>query len=321
MEIPTLNKMTKVYRESALIEQMKCGRPSEGTIRNTLSGVRLFVNWLNERRESQGLNCLALDDDFPLVSIIKPSLVRSYLSDMLKRNVKPVTALSYVYQLQQLFARWVRPYYEDRGWKIPQFPSIGGRPATPRYKRPAPELISAVKNWYDNLSTFVNNKDETCKRCFAGRHRNVPGYDVWFAATMMLEFAMRNSDIMRLSNENFICREGRMFLNYIPNKTKNSSGRMVKWPIHPDIWSNIRIPLQGLDEEVFDALNREMRALGFKGTKGAYELRKICIDHVYQRFGVEMATSISGDNIRTIMHYYADPTQPNIGEIRITDLL
>ena len=79
--------------------------------------------------------------------------------------------------------------------------------------------------------------------------------------------------------------------------------------------------LPDLDSEVFDALNRQMRSLGFTGSKGAYELRKICIDHIYQRFGVEMATSISGDNIRTIMHYYADPAQPNIGEIRVMDLL
>lgn len=37
--------------------------------------------------------------------------------------------------------------------------------------------------------------------------------------------------------------------------------------------------------------------------------------------GAEMAVSISGDNIKTIMHYYADPAQPNIGAVRIIDLL
>ena len=68
-------------------------------------------------------------------------------------------------------------------------------------------------------------------------------------------------------------------------------------------------------------LNAVMRRFGFTGTKGAYELRKICVDHVYQRFGAEMAVSISGDDIRTIMYYYADPAQPNIGDLRITDLL
>ena len=55
--------------------------------------------------------------------------------------------------------------------------------------------------------------------------------------------------------------------------------------------------------------------------EGAYELRKICIDHVYQKFGAEMAVSISGDDIKTIIRYYADPSQPNIGEVRIVGLL
>ena len=63
------------------------------------------------------------------------------------------------------------------------------------------------------------------------------------------------------------------------------------------------------------------RALGFTGHKGAYELRKICIDHVYQKYGAEMAVSISGDDIRTITRYYADPSRPNIGTTRIIDLL
>lgn len=34
-----------------------------------------------------------------------------------------------------------------------------------------------------------------------------------------------------------------------------------------------------------------------------------------------MASSISGDDIRTMMRYYADPSQPNIGKLKIVDLL
>ena len=44
-------------------------------------------------------------------------------------------------------------------------------------------------------------------------------------------------------------------------------------------------------------------------------------DHIYQKYGAEMAVSISGDDIKTITRYYADPAQPNIGAIRIIDLL
>ena len=131
-------------------------------------------------------------------------------------------------------------------------------------------------------------------------------------ATMMLEFAMRNGDILRLHRHNFVERDGRVFLNYTPHKTKHSSGRMVKWPVHPSIWEQLTAIFNGddlpeVDETVFGELNAVMRGFGFTGTKGAYELRKICVDHVYQRFGAEMAVSISGDDIRTIMYYLCRP--------------
>ena len=317
MTTPTITKMVKVYVEAARIERLRCGKPNEGTVRNTLSGVRLFRRWLNERRERMGHACIGFDEDFPNVSIIKPQLVHRYLADMLARKVRPITALSYLTQLQQLFARWVRPYYEDRGWKVPEFPTFGKRPKSQRYLRPNREQLLGVKAWYESLSDEMR---------FQARRKVVTGREMWFVATMMLEFAMRNSDIVRLSAANFIEHGERMYLSYTPHKTQNSSGRVVKWPIHDNIWAQLtdadgRLRLPEIGYEVFEALNAQMRSLGFTGTKGAYELRKICIDHVYQRFGAEMATSISGDDIKTIMHYYADPAQPNIGHLRITDLL
>ena len=299
MTTPTLNRMVKAYVESAMVERLKCGRPGKSTVRNTLSGVRRFVRYLNERREKLGYERIGPGEDFPLVSIVKSPLIHRYLADLLKSGVRPVTAVSYLNQLRQLFARWMRPYYEDRGWKVPPFPSFCGRRAAPRYVRPSSEQLAKVKAWYQSL----------------------PSGNLWFAATMMLEFAMRNGDIMRLRRENFIESGGRMFLNYTPHKTKHSSGRMVKWPIHPVLWERMRDGWFGCDRHTFDEVNRAMRGIGFVGTKGAYELRKICIDHVYQKFGAEMATSISGDDIRTIIRYYADPMQPNMGDVRILDLL
>ena len=299
-----MNKMLKAYLESAAVERLKCGRPNEGTVKNTLVGYRRFMRWMNDRRERSGYERVPLDEDFPLVSIIKPPLIHRYLSDMLKDGTRPITAISSLYQLRQLFAKWVLPYYEDHGWKIPPFPSFGHRPKAPRYHRPDAATLAKVKGWYVALR---------------------PG-ELWFVATMMLEFAMRNGDIMRLRRDNFVERDGRVFLNYTPHKTEHSSGRVVKWPVHPSIWAQMNTIFNGddlpeLDEAVFDELNAVMRGMGFMGTKGAYELRKICVDHVYQRFGAEMAVSISGDDIRTIMHYYADPAQPNIDNIRVTDLL
>ena len=316
MTTPTITKMVKVYVEAAAVERLKCGKPNEGTVRNTLAGVRTFRRWLNARRERLGYEYISFDEDFPLVSIIKPQLIHSYLADMLGQKMKPVTAMSYLTQFQQLFARWVRPYYEDRGWKVPPFPSFGKRPLSPRYNRPSKDLLRKVKTWYESIDNSQR---------FESRRSLVPGNQLWFAATMMLEFAMRNSDITRLTPQNFVEYEGRVYLNYTPHKTQHSSGRMVKWPVHKKIWNRLtergELYLPELGEDVFDALNRQMRSLGFTGTKGAYELRKICIDHVYQRFGAERAVSVSGDDIKTITHYYADPAQPNIGDLMITDLL
>ena len=316
MITPTLTKMVKVYVDAATVERLKCGKPNERTVRNTLSGVRAFRRWLNARRESLGYESIGFDEDFPLVSIVKPQLIRTYLVDMLKHGKRPITAMSYVTQLQQLFARWVRPYYEDLGWKVPSFPSFGKRPQSPRYNRPSKEQIRKVKAWYESLDS---------SRTFAARHSSVTGDRLWFVATMMLEFAMRNGDIVRLGPRNFVESDGRVYLNYVPHKTQHSSGRTVKWPVHRKIWERLtehgELRLPALDADVFEALNREMRGLGFTGTKGAYELRKICIDHVYQRFGAERAVSVSGDDIKTIIRYYADPAQPNIGDLRIVDLL
>lgn len=307
MAIPTMNRMVKVYADSAKVERLKCGRPGVRTVRNTICGVRIFLNWLNARRVSLGYERIGFDEDFPLVSIIKPALIHQYLADLLGQGIKPVTALSYVNQLRQLFSKWVRPYYEDRGWKIPQFPPFGSRPKSPRYQRPSPELLAKVKTWYRGLG------------------KRVTADPLWFAATMMLEFAMRNGDIMRLKPANFVNANGRIYLNYTPHKTEHSSGRIVRWPVHADIWAKLApdgvLSLPELDDEVFPELNRQMRSLGFTGTKGAYELRKICVDHVYQKFGAEMAVSISGDDIKTICHYYADPSQPNIGDVRVSDFI
>ena len=78
---------------------------------------------------------------------------------------------------------------------------------------------------------------------------------------------MRNGDIMRLRRDNFVERDGRVFLNYTPRKTEHSSGRVVKWPVHPSIWAQMRTLFNGddlpeLDEAVFDELNAAMRGVG-----------------------------------------------------------
>lgn len=322
MTTPTIREMQRVYVESAAVERLKCGKPSVGTVRNTLVSVKRFVNWaegVGRGTWDRSAECEVQSAERIEVraSAVTPKTMRKYLAFLLSTGMKPISASSFLNHLQQLFARWVRPYYEDHGWRIPQFPTVSRRARSPRYNRPTPEQLAGVKEWYEGLAPDM----------------------FWFVATMMLEFGMRNGDIRRLTRANFItvedptheaqstmheARNTRHFLNYTPNKTAHSSGRVVRWPIHSQIWESFAILkpwAHKVTDTHFEKLNQAMRSLGFTGTKGAYELRKICIDHVYQKCGAEMATSISGDDIKTIIRYYADPAQPNMGEMRITDLL
>ena len=286
---PTIEQVLKCYKQIALVERMKNGSPGEETVNNVKRGVRAVC-------EACGLPLSS-----PVTDLTRQRLERA-LGVFMQRGLTRLTALTYMQQVKALFARWCTPYYKDAGFDIPplEYPRVKAK--AQRYVRPPAELLQKVKQWYKGLTG-----------------------EKWFAATMMLEFGMRNGDVLRLRKENFVTKGDEHFLHYVPHKTELSSARRVYWPIHSSIWEKFMEygGLDGLDivEETFHEINRDLRALGFTGSKGAYELRKICIDHIYQKFGAEMATSISGDSIRTVSMYYADPSQPNIKDVRVTDLL
>ena len=286
---PTIEQVMTCYRIVAQTERMKTGRPGKDTVANVLRGTASVCR----------AACVELSDT---IDMLTRQRIDAALAAFMERGLSRLSAWSYVCQLRGLFAKWCRPYYADAGWDVPPLDIPAFRAQAPRYVRPSAELLARVKAWYGRL------KDE-----------------MWFAATMMLEFAMRNGDVLRLRDENFVARDSHLYLSYTPHKTELTSGRRVFWPIHEDIQRRLDeyggVSCLDVTEETFDELNRDLRVLGFRGSKGAYELRKICIDHVYQRFGAEMAVSLSGDDIKTITRYYADPAQPNIGAIRILDLL
>lgn len=289
MITPTIEQVMKCYKTVAQTERMKTGRPGQDTVANVLRGTRNVC-------QSAGVELTA-----PVTELTRKKMDVA-LATFMNRGLTRMTAWSYICQLRGVFARWCQPYYKDAGWKIRPLELPSFRAKAPRYVRPSTEMLARVKAWYGKQT---------------GEH--------WFAATMMLEFAMRNGDVLRLKSENFVEKASRHYLSYTPHKTELSSGRRVYWPIHETIWKRFSDygGLDGLDvtDETFDDLNRDLRSLGFRGHKGAYELRKICIDHVYQKYGAEMAVSLSGDDIKTISRYYADPAQPNIGAVRIIDLL
>ncbi len=285
----TIEQVMKCYRVVVQVERMKTGRPSEDTVANVLRGTRIVC-------QAAGIALTS-----PVTALTRQR-IDAALATFMSRGLARITVWSHVSQLRSLFATWCRPYYKDAGLDLPPLDLPVFRAQAPRYVRPSGEMLVRVKAWYAQQT---------------GEH--------WLAATMMLEFAMRNGDVLRLTEANFVTRDGRHYLSYTPHKTALSSGRRVYWPIHDDIWARLDEygGWSGLDvtSETFEDINRDLRALGFRGSKAAYELRKICIDHVYQKFGAEMAVSISGDDISTITRYYADPAQPNLGAVRIIDLL
>ena len=286
---PTIKQVMKCYRIVAQTERAKTGRPGESTVMNALHGATKVCN-------AAGVK---LTD--PITALTRKKIDEA-LASFMEQGLTRLTAWSYVCQLRAVFAKWCRPYYSDAGWEVPPLDLPAFRAQAPRYVRPSADMLARVKAWYGKQT---------------GEH--------WFAATMMLEFAMRNGDVLRLKEENFIEKDGRHYLNYTPHKTELTSGRRVYWPIHEAIWRKYDgyggLACFDITDETFSEINRDLRSLGFRGSKASYELRKICIDHIYQKFGAEMAVSISGDDIKTITHYYADPSQPNIGAIRIIDLL
>ena len=287
--MPMMEQVMKCYRVVAQTERMKTGRPCAGTVANVLRGAAAVCR------------AAGVAPSDPADALTRRRLDLA-LAAFMERGLTRISAWSYICQLRGLFARWTRTYYADAGWRIPalDIPSFVAK--APRYERPSPELLVRVKKWYGGLTG-----------------------EQWFAATMMLEFAMRNGDVLRLRDENFVERDGRRYLSYTPHKTELSSGRRVCWPIHEEIWREMEelggVSCLDVTDATFAELNRDLRILGFHGRKASYELRKICIDHVYQRFGAEMAVSLSGDDIKTITRYYADPAQPNMGAIRILDLI
>ena len=331
--IPTLGDVVAAYPEIAAVERLRNERPSKRTVVNVIMGVKRVAALL-ERMESGVCGADKMKDAAPRklqgrlwmgrpISDLNSRRLDRTLAMAKKIGMKPLTVYSYLSSLKGLTAKWCLPYYQERGWKVRSVELPPCRRRAPRYVRPEREILLKVKDWYEGLWLHEDKR-------------------YWLAATMMLEFAMRNGDVGRLRWSDFRSKnsaDGRneTLLCYTPHKTELSSGRIVAWPVHPDLLDrleNIRessglregTHFQGLvvpaAQQVFARLNADLRSRHFfRGGKAAYELRKICIDHIYQKFGAEMASSISGDDIRTVTRYYADPSAVNAGCVRVVDLL
>ncbi len=312
LNIPTFAQLLAAYQRIAELERTKSERPCVKTVCSAVCGVRRIIELLDPRAMER---CVTWLDE---------GKIDAFLTEAIQRGMSPVSAWAYVMQLRAVTARWTRPYYAAMGFRVPAFRLPMWRRKLKRYMRPGRETLLKAKEWYEGLAAR-NDKRE------------------WLVATLMLEFGMRNGDVARLRWADFRTKARGAdlapvtMLAYVPHKTSLTSGRVVAWPVHPDVWrrmcemravmpSHVGTHMEGIvvpgARRVFARLNGELRASGlFAGNKGLYELRKICIDHVYQKFGAEMASSISGDDIRTVTRYYADPSAVNVEGVRVVDLL
>ena len=301
------------YPKIAAVERIRMERPCEKTVVGAICNIKRLCE----------IGSIALDEP---ISVFTRKKLQQILDAARSSSLKPITICSYLHSLKTVFAKWSLPYYADKKWNIPKIELPSCRRAAPRYVRPDSTILARVKEWYISLEKRSDARE-------------------WVLATLMLEFAMRNGDAERLRWSDFRKKDSGFVLCYTPNKTKLSSGRFVAWPIHPAIWKRLSeyhaagIPFnkrKGWSKnairdsqlvvpcarDIYVRLNKELRLLKiFNGPKACYELRKICIDHIYQKYGAEMASSISGDDIRTMMRYYADPSALTIENVRILDML
>ena len=303
LKIPTFKEMLDLYPILCEAQRKRTGgRPCIKRVEQVLVATRSL------------LKRLKWSLDRPYTDLTR-KVMEQLFEEMIAAGFKPVSAKSYIEDFRGIGAKWTHYRYEEYGYHVTdiKLPSLYTPPN--RYVEKPVELRKAVVSWYNGSL----KQDDP---------------DVWFFATMMLKFGMRNCDVKALTWDNFQNEEDGVYLRYTPNKTKLSSGRTVHWPVDDDTWSDIleyrldheEVPfiasnpnLPKFDYKLFGSdtkptefaenrLRKYLRELGFTGSKCAYELRKLCACTVYKNFGQEAASSLLGDDIDTILYHYADPS-------------
>ena len=302
--VPTCRQLANMYEVAATQERVKNGgSPQERTVQNALKHFRYAVE-----------GC-SVGWDSPYTDLT-PDVLEDYFVKLIGQGKERVSAWTYVSGVQSITATWALRYYEREGYQVEKIkiPTIKNHKPG-RYQRPKDETREAVKEWYAKLWELEDKR-------------------YWLAATMMLQFAMRNGDVVAAEGTCFVNRKGTMYLTYTPHKTASSSGRNVVWPIHADVWARIEEARRAIDSKdgklvpagawTFARLNRMLREAvpEFKQIeKATYELRKLRIDAEYKRFGAERASALSGDDIRTLSYYYADVADMAPEAVRAEDLI
>lgn len=294
LKVPTVGEMAAAFERIVETRWRRIGKmlPSEASVRSTKLGLKRICEYA-EIGEHESIR-----------KLMGRKTLRRVLDRMQQAGLSGDTCKTYLGALQRLTAKWTEEYYEDIGVKAvrPELPDLGGTEKARRYQRLPQALKDRIDRWYTGL------QNERNPRLFA-------------FATMMYQFAMRPNDVMRLKGENFVMKDGEMWLVYTPHKTAGSSGRTVKWKFAPDIQElmlkykpdmcepgEVFIPAgRNVHDELNYLLRRECKMDADAWGKGVYELRKLCIDTVYHELGPQYAVALSGDRRDTVEYYYADP--------------
>lgn len=329
LRVPTLKELVEAYVDAAEDERIKSGKPGETTVANTVKAFRQLVEFGGWKWNDKWTAITTEGLDAYLVAAVKSGKARA-------------TAWSYVQSVNGITAKWTTTHYKRRGIvcrkvDMPTFVNSRGD----RYQRPTKETLAQVREWYGKL--WLGNKRQ------------------WFIATMMLNFGMRTADARRCTMDWFKVKDGQVQLVYTPNKTKLTSGAIVRANVHPELWARIKeavanfernrevpvdlevaadrpdvaggkvvptvddgIGVAGATRDFINKVNAGLRAAvpAFAQTeKALYELRKICGDHIYQKFGAEAASAMLGDDIRTVIHFYADPSAATPEAVRVDELI
>lgn len=306
LRIPSIRELIDLYEKIAWKRNADpaYNKPSERSIETAVKNYRYCV-------EASGLR-----ETRPYTELMDPDMIRKIFRHHAGRKtsagktISGQTAWSYVASLQSVTADWTIIEYRDNGFEVKQpiMPDFGKAKEASSYRELPKELIEKIWNWY---MVLVNN--------------DVP--DCTFYATMMLELAMRPSDIAEITADNFpLDANGHHRLVYQPRKTKESSNRRVDIEIPDPLFEK----LHALVAARWDAgdkllpnakyvevqVNTSMRMIcGMKVEdypKASYELRKLCIHTILNTpvedgGGIDQAVRLSGDRRDTIEKYYCDP--------------
>ncbi len=347
--VPTFREFLDKYEEIAAEERIKNRQPGERATQTAINSFSILV-------EDCGFKWTE-----PITKLTT-SAVDHFIVRKIKEGLEPVSAWSYASSARSTRAKWALPYYRELNWDVPVFEMpVRKDKKPPRYQRPSKEVLEAVEKWYWDLTDKVfsrgtepanqdkgncaepaNQDKGNCAEpanqdpgscAVRGKEPTRVDYEIWWAATAMLRFAMRNSCAERISPRNFFEREGIHYLRWLPHKTERTQ-RWVTWSVHPDFMEKINKVIEALDLDEddhildhprmrFERLNSEVRKIHdwFKEKeKAAYELRKICIDNLFHKLGAEKTSALTGEDMKTIAYFYADVTIADMEPIRFDKL-